>query len=258
MLTPEEVASHAFARATFGGYNMMMVDEFLDELTEDYTSLYKENAVLKTKMKILVDKVEEYRATEDSMRSALMTAQQMASSMVTEAKEQQETLLVDAELEARSQLGQLHDEIIYEQKRLSTLRDTIEKFSAEARDIFERELRLLDALPGMTPEEIRDAGTKKAVPQTAAPDITAISEKIVATYDRERAEAAAAEQSNSGTGKAPIIVTASNSQNSAAAARPGIERAAVEPDDNPFVDTATRSIDLSQLKFGRNYNPDQQ
>ena len=53
MLTPEEVASHAFARATFGGYNMMMVDEFLDELTEDYTSLYKENAVLKTKMKIL-------------------------------------------------------------------------------------------------------------------------------------------------------------------------------------------------------------
>ena len=58
MLTPQEVSEHAFAKAGFGGYNMAMVDEFLDQLTEDYTTLYKENAALKSKMKVLVDKVE--------------------------------------------------------------------------------------------------------------------------------------------------------------------------------------------------------
>ena len=42
--TPQEVSEHAFAKATFGGYNMAMVDEFLDELTEDYTALYNDNA----------------------------------------------------------------------------------------------------------------------------------------------------------------------------------------------------------------------
>ena len=63
MLTPQEVSSHAFARATLGGYNMTAVDEFLDELTDDYTTLYKENAALKAKMKVLVDKIEEYRST---------------------------------------------------------------------------------------------------------------------------------------------------------------------------------------------------
>ena len=68
MLTPQEVSEHAFAKSAFGGYNMTMVDEFLDELTDDYTALYKENAALKAKMKVLVDKVEEYRATEDAMR----------------------------------------------------------------------------------------------------------------------------------------------------------------------------------------------
>ena len=47
MLTPQEVSEHAFAKASFGGYNMAMVDEFLDQLTEDYTAIYKENAVLK-------------------------------------------------------------------------------------------------------------------------------------------------------------------------------------------------------------------
>ena len=63
MLTPQEVAQHAFSKASFGGYNMAMVDEFLDQVTTDYTTLYKENATLKAKMKVLADKVEEYRDT---------------------------------------------------------------------------------------------------------------------------------------------------------------------------------------------------
>ena len=50
MLTPQEVASHSFAKATLGGYNLAQVDEFLDTLTEDYTALYNENAILKNKL----------------------------------------------------------------------------------------------------------------------------------------------------------------------------------------------------------------
>ena len=40
MLTPQEVSTHSFSKASFGGYNMAMVDEFLDELTDDYNALY--------------------------------------------------------------------------------------------------------------------------------------------------------------------------------------------------------------------------
>ena len=65
MLTPQEVSTHSFAKASFGGYNMAMVDEFLDELTDDYTALYKENAALKAKLKVLVEKVEELRLIKD-------------------------------------------------------------------------------------------------------------------------------------------------------------------------------------------------
>ena len=49
MLTPQEVSERAFPKASFGGYNMTQVDEFLDVLTEDYSALYSENAVLKSK-----------------------------------------------------------------------------------------------------------------------------------------------------------------------------------------------------------------
>ena len=40
MLTPQEVSGRACSKAAFGGY-MAMVDEFLDELTDDYTSIKK-------------------------------------------------------------------------------------------------------------------------------------------------------------------------------------------------------------------------
>ena len=55
-------------------------------LTEDYAALYKENAALKSKLKVVADKLEEYREVEDAMRSTLLTAQKMASSMVSEAE----------------------------------------------------------------------------------------------------------------------------------------------------------------------------
>ena len=57
MLTPQEVSGRAFSKAAFGGYNMAMVDEFLDELTDDYTSLYKENAALKAKLNNFVSEL---------------------------------------------------------------------------------------------------------------------------------------------------------------------------------------------------------
>ena len=59
MLTPQEVASRAFPKAVMGGYNMASVDEFLDELSDDYSALYKENDVLKYKLNVLVEKVED-------------------------------------------------------------------------------------------------------------------------------------------------------------------------------------------------------
>ncbi|MDR3207713.1 MAG: DivIVA domain-containing protein, partial [Oscillospiraceae bacterium] len=61
MLTPQEVQDKKFEKAVFGGYDMGGVDDFLEQLTEDYAALFKENAVLKSKLKVLVDTVEEYR-----------------------------------------------------------------------------------------------------------------------------------------------------------------------------------------------------
>lgn len=61
MFTPQQLDQISFEKAVFGGYDMQSVDEFLDPLLQDYEALYKENATLKSKMRILVEKLEEYR-----------------------------------------------------------------------------------------------------------------------------------------------------------------------------------------------------
>ena len=86
MFTPQQIEQISFSRATFGGYDMQAVDEFLEPLTEDYVTLYKENALLKSKMRVLVGKLEEYRSNEASMKDAIVNAQKTCDMMVKEAE----------------------------------------------------------------------------------------------------------------------------------------------------------------------------
>ena len=121
MFTPQEVSEKTFPKASGfnNGYGMAAVDEFLDALTEDYTALYKDNAALKAKLKVLAEKVEEYRATEDAMRSTLLSAQRMAAQMVSDAQAQRDKMLSDAQEEANRQVAQLEQQVAQAQHKMS-------------------------------------------------------------------------------------------------------------------------------------------
>ena len=173
MLTPQEVSQHAFAKANFGGYNMAMVDEFLDQLTEDYTALYKENAVLKSKMKVLVDKVEEYRATEDGMRKALLAAQRTADEMVAEAEQKKEALMRTAEAEARAKIEGLRHELESEQLRLTAAQNATTAYVAKLKGLYQHEMEYLSTLSSLTVPEPTTA-------DKAAREIESSMQRIVA------------------------------------------------------------------------------
>ena len=96
MFTPQQIDQISFGRATFGGYDMQQVDEFLEPLTEDYVTLYKENALLKSKMRVLVGKLEEYRKNEASMKDAVVNAQKTCDKMVMEAEAKCAKMLQEA------------------------------------------------------------------------------------------------------------------------------------------------------------------
>jgi len=225
MLTPQEVSSHAFPKAVMGGYNMGSVDEFLDELTEDYAALYKENAALKAKLKVLVEKVEDYRSTEDAMRSTLLTAQKMADSIVKEAEAKRDQMAVQAEADARTRISQMQSEAAEAQERLKAGQRDLAVFIAASKDICAKELAFLEQLPQLpvTPPSQAPEAVEQKKKEEAAGEI---EQNLYAAF---QAEAAAAEQQS-------------------ASEEPDLPPDAVLPEEEP-----TRRIDLDDLKFGRNY-----
>lgn len=177
MLTPQEVSSHAFTKGFMGGYNMTMVDEFLDELTDDYTALYKENAALKAKMKVLVEKVEDYRATEDSMRATLLTAQKMADSIVREAEARRDNLLAQAEADARERIAQIQREVEAAEERLRQGQRELAQFISAVQKVCNQELKFLEELPqlpisapAVPAQEIREPAAASSFQETPAPE----------------------------------------------------------------------------------------
>lgn len=151
MFTPQQVQEATFDKAVFGGYDMASVDEFLEPLTEDYISLYKENAVLKSKMRVLVEKLEEYRKQEGSMKNAIVAAQTTCNEMIAEAQRKSAKILNDAEQSAASKSVRNDEEIGAEQEKLKQAKaattDFIEAVEAEIR----RQLDCLNNLKLMNP-----------------------------------------------------------------------------------------------------------
>ena len=96
MFTPQQIDQISFSRSTFGGYDMQQVDEILEPLTEDYVTLYKENALLKSKMRVLVGKLEEYRKNEAAMKDAVVNAQKTCDKMIMEAEAKCAKMMNDA------------------------------------------------------------------------------------------------------------------------------------------------------------------
>ena len=262
MLTPQEVSEHAFAKAGFGGYNMAMVDEFLDQLTEDYTTLYKENAALKGKMKVLVEKVEEYRSTEEAMRKTLLTAQRMADEMVKEAQESKETILRQAQEETRAQVASLRREVEAEQLRLTAAQNATAAYVSKLKELYQHELDYLGSLSKLTPE-----------PAAPADPVEAAAEEIQATMDRiaqeeipdatesEGDEDALQEDERPGGLYSDLTATfldrdgeterkiKVNPERRAAE----MAEAAKEPEPQDDEPTKRLSIDLEHLQFGKDY-----
>lgn len=240
MLTPQEVSERAFPKASFGGYNMGQVDEFLDLLTADYTALYNENAVLKNKMKVLVEKVEEYRSTEEAMRKALMTAQRMADEMVQEAEKKRDAILQEAEEAAKSKTENIRKEIEAEQFRLTSAQSATAAYIARVRALHEKELSYLDQLHELAPD--------------AAPAVDAVEEAVSEIDDNvQRLLAQAMADATAENIKAKVADEPVEDL-SDTAEFPVVEESSAAPEEKPAEDLdSTRRIDFGNLQFGRDY-----
>ena len=193
MLTPQQIEQISFNRATFGGYDMQSVDEFLEPLTEDYITLYKENALLKSKMKVLVSKLEEYRANEASMKDAIVNAQKTCDLMVKEAEAKCAQMLNEANAAAMENAKNADAMIAAEQARVEEAKRTAAAKIDALKEQISSCINALDRIknanlptPGGAFDYDQAEGKAKAEADAFADEIAASVQAIVGTADESK------------------------------------------------------------------------
>jgi len=239
MLTPQEITDKVFVKAVFGGYDMTGVDDFLEALSADYAALYKENAILKGKLKVLVEKVEEYRSTEDAMRMALLTAQRMGEEITIEANKQKDETLRSADVEVKAKLAETAQRVADEEWRLSVAAKETARYIQLSQAIMQKHSEFLTKL-----ETARRAVRPDPEPEPQQPtqeeQIASVAEQIDSAVGKLTDEDPAPDQNDNALPEAihddegePTKVFGSADEGDAVSPRP--------------------KFDFDDLKFGANF-----
>ena len=187
MITAQDIREKTFEKSRFGGsgYDMASVDDFLEELADDITASQKENAVLKSKMKVLVDKIEEYRANEEALNMAVLSAQKLAVQIENDARSRAAAMIADAERQVQAQIGSIADQTAAEEKRLAAAKEATAQFLAAARELCNKQLKNIDVISsGILPQQ-EPAPVKAAEPAVSVEDAVRSIESSMARIQPE-------------------------------------------------------------------------
>lgn len=175
-LTPLDIRHKEFARA-MRGYKDLEVDEFLDDIADEFERLFNENIDHKERLESLEEKNEQYKNIEETLKKTLVSAQQQAEELKQNAKKEADLILRDAELKARSILNDSYAERQKIQRSVQALKQKQEDLKYQMRSLLDSYTNLLDQdgeLAGGELYEGAEAGAARAplstpyhVPQVA-------------------------------------------------------------------------------------------
>ena len=189
MITAQDIREKGFERARINGYDMASVDEFLEELADDVAATQKENAVLKSKMKVLVDKIEEYRSNEEALNAAILSAQKLAVQIESEARQRAANTIAEAEAKARETIGSISDRADAEEKRLADAKAAAAKYIDAAKAVCSAQISKLDAIANDLGVAKEEETVEAEEPADEAPDVDETVRAIESSAARLQADA---------------------------------------------------------------------
>ena len=146
MYTAADIRNMDFGKK-MGGYKAEEVDTFLDSCADTVQALINERDELNKKMGILAAKLKEYREDEDSLRSALLTAQRMGDATLRSAKDEAQKIIASAREEAKKEVMAVQDEVRAQEAELERVKKEVSEFKATILALYKDHLALLKNVP---------------------------------------------------------------------------------------------------------------
>ena len=131
MITPLDIENKKFSKQMMNGYSVDEVDDFLDDLTVDYSKNYKELTELRSKVEELNNSLAHYKSIESTLQSTLVVAQTTAEEVKNVAKQKADQILDEAKSSAQKQVDELNSQIIMKQKELDDVKKQFDIYKAK-------------------------------------------------------------------------------------------------------------------------------
>ena len=163
MLTPNDITGKKFEKAAFG-YKPEEVDAFISEIIYSYDVMYQEKTAAEEKMLVLAEKLEEYRANEDSLKTVLLGAQKLGENIVRDSKAKAEVILADAENQVKQVFAESESKIIKEKETLVTLQKETADFKKQLLAMYRQHLELISLMPENNDEKEEAPSEEAAEP----------------------------------------------------------------------------------------------
>lgn len=110
-MNAKEIMDKKFDKG-FNGYKMDDVDEFLRDISIEFTQLQKDNIDLEKKLEVLADKIREYREDEDALKEALLGAQKQSRELISTTQEKADKMIAEASAKAAKIVKDAEDNIV--------------------------------------------------------------------------------------------------------------------------------------------------
>ncbi|MFA5843447.1 MAG: DivIVA domain-containing protein [Coriobacteriia bacterium] len=173
-LTPLDIHHKEF-RHSIRGYHEEEVDQFLDQVADEFERLFKENIELAERIEAASAVVKSYEDMKETLNNTLLQAQRSAEEIIAKAQKEADLVLRDAEVKAKEVIHQALSDKQKASAELLRIKQAEEEFRGRFKSLLDQHLRSIGEI-GL-PEDVMlltaESGGETLVEAQVAPETVA-------------------------------------------------------------------------------------
>lgn len=160
-ITPMEINNKEFKRA-FRGYDIDDVDDFMEQVVDDYEKLFKENAALREKINVLNEKMEHYTSIESTLQNTLVLAQGAADQAKSNSSKEAELIIKNANDTAQKIIDKAQTEVVKITGEYESKKKEFQIFKSKYKNFIQNQLDVLSEMDSVLEESKNPNSSEKA------------------------------------------------------------------------------------------------
>ena len=176
MISSEDVRRVTFDKA-MRGYRCDDVDDYLKQVAESMDALAAKNDEMQKNLVVLAQRIDQYRAEEDTLRTTMINAQRLGENVIREAKQKAAEIIRAANMKADDREQRARDDVELAKQEIVTLKSEADSFKRSLMEMYRKHINLISKMPEYNPPAQEEAQQPYAEP---APEAVPYTEPVPA------------------------------------------------------------------------------